>query len=100
MTHYTSLRLRADTEADLIAALSWARSGDGWVNSGPTYALAIQGARTVTSGTYDDEGAEVTPPEVDNRCHAILRVADGHPHEIDPALIVEGVEPGWWEWAE
>jgi hypothetical protein len=55
--HYTSRRLRADTEADLIAALHWARFDGGWVSSGPAYAIAIQGTRTVTPGTYDEEGA-------------------------------------------
>ena len=100
MAHYTSRRLRADTEAEMIAALPWARFDGGWVSSSPAYAIAIQGTRTVTPGTYDDEGAEITPPAIDGRCHAILRTTAAFAHGIEPALIVEGVEPGWWEWAE
>ena len=84
------INLRADTEQDAKdAAIAAAQlpeemrfellglDEDGelqWRTASHKHAFFPNGARTITSGTYDDEGNELTAPVMDNRFHAILAV--------------------------
>lgn len=80
--------LRAETEAELVAALPWAREQDGdadphWATGGEGWALDIIGPVVIAAGSYDDDGAELAAPVIDRRCHANLRctpeIADSIP---------------------
>ena len=92
------LYLRADTEADLIAALPWARiddedTGPRWLDGGDGWALSIVGPVVTAPGAYDEDGAEIEPPTIDGRFHANLRVASAELAESVPAEIIVSPAP-------
>jgi len=75
------LCLRADAEADLIAALPMLRGigEDGaavWRPGAPGWALLVIGPMVRADAVVDDEGAVLTPAEMDTRCHANLLLDD------------------------
>lgn len=91
---YYLIRLRADTEDELIAALPWFR--DAGEDGEPMWVLASH------HHAFDPIGAlELTPPrlladgivevgDVDTRYHANLLLDDAHPFA---ATITAAVEP-------
>lgn len=93
---YVDLYLRADTESDLVAALSWARvedeDGPRWSGGGDGYALHIIGPLVTTPGEYDDDGAETSPPVIDPRFHANLRCSAEVAATV-PAEVIVTPEP-------
>ncbi len=89
---YLDLYLRADTEADLIAALPFARWTDDdeiahWNRDADEWALDLIGPMMVSAGTYDEAGDELTPPVIDNRFHANMRCS-----EAIAALVPEAIQ--------
>lgn len=94
-----TLRLRADDEAALIAALPMLRGEDAggapcWLTAGPVCDLDVIGPLALTAPVTDPESGEVaTPAIVDERFHANLR---GPRLGSDPAeweAIVAAAEP-------
>ncbi|MHA6641354.1 hypothetical protein [Mesorhizobium sp. A623] len=83
----TDLYLRADTEADLAAALPFAHQNDEWITSTHDYALDLIGPVVATDGTYDENGKELTAPIIDARFHANLRCTAEF-----AALVPEGIQ--------
>ena len=101
---YTDLFLRADTEADLKAALPWALYGDDapegfeegdWRESVRfQYALDLIGPITVTDAVMDEDGETVlTPAVVDDGFHANLRLIDGFAPDVPAEFIVHPTNP-------
>lgn len=96
------LFLRADTEAELIAALPWARGededgGEYWLTAGPGWALDVIGP---VARLREFAGAEIEPPVIDGRFHANLRLAAPGVVSVTEAVIVspEPSSPArWWE---
>ena len=86
--------LRADTEADLKAALPWAVEDGVWRTSGEGYALDLIGPIQTTDaimGEPDPETGEAlveTPAEFDNRFHANLRLVDGFAPDVPEGVII------------
>jgi len=74
-TGMIDIYLRADTEADMIAALPWARGEAGWITGGDGWALDVIGPVVTSPGEYDEDGTEIVAPVVDGRFHANLRLA-------------------------
>lgn len=70
--------LRADTEADLAAALPWLRNDDGEWQAPAGCALDIIGSVATMPAVLDAEGNVVEPAALDTRCHANLRC----PHQM------------------
>lgn len=98
MTEFIDLFLRAETEAALIAALPFARGPDEdgqpiWLGSGDGYALDLIGPMVTTEGTYDGDGAELTPPVIDQRFHANLRCSAEVAALVPIGLSVEPDSP-------
>lgn len=86
--------LRAETEADIIAALPFARDVDGdgdgfWIDATRDFALCIIGPVTVTPGVYDDDGAEITPPVIDARFHANMRCTEAFAAKVPSAIRID-----------
>lgn len=77
--------LRAETEADMHAALAFMRDDDGWIDS-PLYSIDVIGPVVMAPAEIDVDGNEVTPAVIDNRFHLNLRcepsVADQIPDDI------------------
>lgn len=87
---YVYINLRADTEEDAKAAAIAAaalpedqrlvliapdRNGDMlWRLASESHAFFPSGPRVIIPGAYDQDGTEITPPEIDSRFHAILAV--------------------------
>ena len=90
MSKYPYLKLRADTEQDAMnAAIAAAELPEDqrftllgldengelqWRTASNKHAFFPNGPRTITEGTYDIDGNELTAPVVDDRFHAILAV--------------------------
>ena len=87
---YVYINLRADTEQDAMnAAIAAAElpehqrfvllapdeNGDlQWQLASEQHAFFPSGPRIISPGAYDENGTEITPPEIDTRFHAILAV--------------------------
>ncbi|MAZ84113.1 MAG: hypothetical protein CME90_10975 [Hoeflea sp.] len=87
---YAYIKLRADTEQDAMnAAIAAAElpehqrfvllapdeNGDlQWQLASEQHAFFPSGPRIISPGAYDENGTEITPPEIDTRFHAILAV--------------------------
>ena len=75
---YVDLYLRAGNAGALASACPFLR-GEGedgkthWITGTVDFALSVIGPVVAEPGTYDDEGAELTAPVMDNRFHANLR---------------------------
>ena len=102
---YTDVYLRADTEADLKAALPWAvhqadvpdgpDAGD-WKRGEPgLYALDPIGPVVTTGAVMDPEDPEVviTPTVVDTGYHANLRLIGAFSPDIPEAVIIVPTAP-------
>ncbi|MFP5516925.1 MAG: hypothetical protein ACLGJC_28060 [Alphaproteobacteria bacterium] len=94
-----TLRLRANTEAALIAALPMLRGEDAdgapfWLIAGPVCDVDVIGPLALTAPVTDPDSGEVaTPAVVDERFHANIR---GPRIGADPdawAAIVSAAEP-------
>lgn len=72
------LYLRAGNAGALASACPWLRGEDEetgerfWLTSGEGFAFDPIGVLVLDPGTYDDEGAEISPPVIDDRFHANL----------------------------
>ncbi|WP_054312926.1 hypothetical protein [Mesorhizobium sp. 1M-11] len=89
-----TLYLRADTEADMIAALPWARAiapaGDGvWNRSTESYALDLVGAVVTAPGVYGEDHAVITQPTLDDRFHANLRCTAEIAAQVTANIIID-----------
>ena len=86
--------LRADTEADLKAALPWAVEDGEWRTSGEGYALDLIGpiqTADAIMGEPDPETGElviIEPGERDERYHANLRLVDGFDPDVPEGVII------------
>lgn len=88
------IHLRADTEADLAAAVPFAHDDEhGWLTSGDGYALDLIGPLVTQQGTYDDDGNEISPPEVDARFHANLRCSENVAAIVPSSVVVTPDQP-------
>ncbi len=79
MSIFTDLCLVADTEADMIAALPFARDADEngnamWQRSGNGWALDPIGPLCTTPAVIGADMIVVTPAVIDERFHANLRL--------------------------
>mgnify|MGYP001135572777 CR=1 FL=1 len=89
-----TLYLRADTEADMIAALPWARAidpaGDAvWTRSTESYALDLVGAVVTAPGTYGDDHTVIMAPTLDTRFHANLRCTADLAAQVPANIIID-----------
>jgi hypothetical protein len=91
------IALRADTEADLIDALPWAREGDEWVRDTDDYCLVLHGPLQLMPAVMDADEAgepvEISPAVVDTRFHADLRLMGGFEPDIPGAVIIHPANP-------
>lgn len=93
------LYLRAATEAELAAALPWARDAGGeWVCYAKGYAIDLIGAVETVAATIDGNGAVVTPAVFDDRFHANLRLIDESLADLVPEAVRITVENPVREW--
>lgn len=103
MSH-TDVYLRADTEADLKAALPWALWGDDapegfeaddWRESKRfQYALALIGPMVATEAVMAEDGETVlTPAVMDERFHANLRLINGYAPDIPAEVVTTPTSP-------
>lgn len=96
---FTDIYLRADTEAELKAALPWAVDDGDWVLASPDHALDLIGpvmTADAVMGEPDPETGEPvieTPPVFDTGFHANLRCIGGFAPEIPAELIVRPKHP-------
>lgn len=76
------LYLRAGNAGALANACPFLRGEDPetkerfWISNGEGFALDVIGSITITSGTYSEEGNELTPSVMDDRFHVNLRCTD------------------------
>lgn len=82
MTHTV---LKAADEATMLANLKSVDRGltyvdedgaDQFSQASHDHALHLIGPLVLVDGVYDSEGAEITPPVMDNAFHALLQVND------------------------
>lgn len=89
------IRLRADTEDELAAALPWFRGiGENgepvWVLASPHHALDVIGPLELSPPRMNAEGEIEATAEIDGRFHANLALDDAHPFAT---AITAAVEP-------
>lgn len=91
------LYLRTDTEAAMAEAIPFARTsdefGDRWIEATTDFALAVVGPVVIDPGTYDEEGAEITPPVIDNRFHVNLRCTEAIAAMVPAGIVVTPENP-------
>lgn len=68
--------------------------GTGEFRYAPGIDVDHLGPVTITPGTYDADGAEITPPVVDARHHVNFRMGEPAVSRLD-----EHGDPIWWQWA-
>lgn len=97
---FTDFCLRAETEADLKAALPWAIDDEGcWVASTLEYDLDLIGPIMTAEPVLGEEDPEtgerevITPPVFDDGFHANLRCIGAFLPDIDPAFIFHPKRP-------
>lgn len=101
---FTDVYLRADTEADLKAALPWAlwgeeapegvQAGDWKQGERFRYALSLIGPVVTTSAVMSEDGETVvTPAVIDTGFHANLRLIDGYSPDIPAEVVVTPSSP-------
>lgn len=96
--------IRDDSETSMMAKLKSvgckfthgdAEGADQFATARHEHALHIIGPLVLVDGVYDSEGNEVTPPVMDNKCHAMIQV----PQEVadildtipgDPNFVLDG----------
>lgn len=106
--------LKAATEADLIAALPWARTvqptaydeemqviatEEVWATNGDGWALDVIGPVVTTPGTYDVDGNEITAPVIDQACHANLRTWGSFAETIPAEVVIPAPQTPKRIWA-
>lgn len=98
MTALTVIRLRADTEQDLIDVLPmlrWSSSVEGeppsgWITDDHGLTFVALGPLTITPAVMAEDGETVvTPAVVDHRFHADMQIRPAHPHYSAIAAAVE-----------
>lgn len=93
------LYLRAADEAELIAALPFARGEDEegnplWLAAGDGWALDLIGPLVIDAGSYGEDGEEIEPPVIDGRYHANLRTTSAELAASVPEGVIVTPEPG------
>lgn len=87
------LYLKATDEQDLIDQLSFARSGDEWIQATHNFALDVIGVMPNNDGVYDESGEVITPATIAPGYHANIRCADDFLVNIPVNLIIDPVTP-------
>lgn len=104
---YVYINLRADTEEDAKnAAIAASELPEGkqfkllmedengdlqWNTNSEKHAFFPSGPRMITPGEYEEDGTEITPPEIDNRFHAILAVRSDMEQDVRQILTEVGL---------
>jgi len=93
---WTDYFLRAETEAELIAALPMLREGEDWIETGPNHAFDPIPALVLDEGQLAEDGESfAVPPILAPGFHANLRLSALHPAraEIEAAIVSFVVAP-------
>lgn len=87
------LCLRAGNAGAFASACPFLRGDGQWLTSGDGFSLDVIGSVITTPGSYDDEGAELTPPVLDNRFHANLRCTEEIAAMVSETFVINPTTP-------
>ena len=99
MSVYNDLYLVADTEAEMIAAIPFARGMDGngsWLTNGPGFSCCALGPICTSPAVLGPDMTVITPAVMDERFHvnlSLFGLGNDLLATIPPAVIVSPNNP-------